>query len=954
MKTIYEPKLKAHVSTDDRGKVCHIRHNQEFWETGENVPHTSGETYLGKWAEALQIPREQLQNLNRNVSFLDPREQGVEYQKYEEKHMFDSTTLGYYQTFLNVPVWRRGLTIKIKQNPHRVVGSTVNSEDDIEGKLPTKKSIEAYKRLFAEIAARKAKGNTAGTPDTGGPDDPADLIRKILETAFPRRAASQKRPPAVELESGKFFIYKYRPEKRFGGKPLPSDPRSKNFSPEDQATPIPELPPVDAKIKAGRSYLVAEIVFTANLGGLGPLSWLILVEVETNSVLYIECMAAGVNGLVFRRDPMVKTGDQTITADDSTAALNMQRDDVLLTNLGAPVVNVQSLTGTYVTISEQESPSVAAPTMPTAMDFDFPSRSNNFGAVSAYYHQTELFKTIEGLGFPIATYLDGTTFPIPVDHRGMGSLGGTINAHCIGNTTGTTHMCFALCDLTNTTDPLCRAVDPWVHWHEMGGHGLLYDHVGSANLGFSHSAGDSLAALQMDPESGLRGVAERFRYAPFRPIQFTDGISSERRFDRGLAAWAWGSQVLTGPAPNFVLISGDDGGYGSEQILATCHFRIYRSIGGDSADVSRRIFASRMMSYLILRTIGNLTTMTNPSDPQIWCEEMQDVDLENWTSEGLSGGAYNKVVRWSFEQQGCYQPVGAPTPVITAGDPPTVDVYIDDGRHGEYQYQPVHWENQSMWNRNTADNLPGHQPAIDGQPNFMYVEVKNRGTAAASSNVKVRAYHSKPGAGLTWPTDFVEMSPIGGITAGSSVPAGSASAVKVGPFEWEPNINAFGHDCVLMIASAPGDPSNVDNFTGTETIQEWRLVPNDNNVGQRNVQFASGESGESLLKSLDGVFFIAGNNLNKVATMELKVDMPKVLKSKRWKLNFEVPKKFRLKPGEKRRVQLLLEKGEDFKKAEIRDSRDRTIRVNLFADGILLGGMSYELDPDFKPPRRKP
>ena len=36
----------------------------------------------------------------------------------------------------------------------------------------------------------------------------------------------------------------------------------------------------------------------------------------------------------------------------------------------------------------------------------------------------------------------------------------------------------------------------------------------------------------------------------------------------------------------------------------------------------------------------------------------------------------------------------------------------------------------------------------------------------------------------------------------------------VGPFEWVPNENVYGHDCVLMIASVAGDPSNVDNFTG--------------------------------------------------------------------------------------------------------------------------------------------
>ena len=187
----------------------------------------------------------------------------------------------------------------------------------------------------------------------------------------------------------------------------------------------------------------------------------------------------------------------------------------------------------------------------------------------------------------------------------------------------------------------------------------------------------------MDPESALRGTPDRFRYAPFRP-------SFTRRFDRSLAVGRTAK---------------DNQDYGSEEILATCHFRIYRSIGGDHPDVGRRRFASRVATYLILRAIGQLTPCTNPGnwDPvtmtnvpgrgaQLWCEELQEADLENWISEGLSGGAYNKVIRWAFEKQGSY-----------GGQPPAVDVYIDDGRAGEYPFQQVHWANQSMWNRNAPD-----------------------------------------------------------------------------------------------------------------------------------------------------------------------------------------------------------------------------------------------------------
>ena len=55
-----------------------------------------------------------------------------------------------------------------------------------------------------------------------------------------------------------------------------------------------------------------------------------------------------------------------------------------------------------------------------------------------------------------------------------------------------------------------------------------------------------------------------------------------------------------------------------------------------------------------------------------------------------------KVIRWAFEKQGLFQLPGTPTPNDNVGSPPAVDVYIDDGRHGEYDYQPNHWSCQDI------------------------------------------------------------------------------------------------------------------------------------------------------------------------------------------------------------------------------------------------------------------
>jgi len=154
-----------------------------------------------------------------------------------------------------------------------------------------------------------------------------------------------------------------------------------------------------------------------------------------------------------------------------------------------------------------------------------------------------------------------------------------------------------------------------------------------------------------------------------------------------------------------------------------------------------------------------------------------------------------------------------------------------------------------------------------------------------------------------------------GATLNPSVPANSAGDVTLGPFDWVPNVNAYGHDCVLMIASVPGDPSNIDNFGPGETIAEWRLVPNDNNVGQRNVQLVPGGGGmEGLLQGLDSRVFFAGNTFMRRATMQLQVELPSFLKAAGWRLRFRglTGDRFTLGPGEKRLITLDLVPGRDF------------------------------------------
>src|SRR5258708_15337101 len=160
---------------------------------------------------------------------------------------------------------------------------------------------------------------------------------------------------------------------------------------------------------------------------------------------------------------------------------------------------------------------------------------------------------------------------------------------------------------------------------------------------------------------------------------------------------------------------------------------------------------------------------------------------------------------------------------------------------------------------------------------------------------------------------------------------------------------------MLMVVSATGDASNISNMTAGDSIPEWRLVPNDNNIGQRNVFPVAGGGGlKGLVASLDGVTVLIKNPHRTEARVIVKVTLPKLLVKAGWQVTLENTRAdaFSLKAGEAKPVVLRLKTGKTFKAKDVKDARDKTIRLEAYADGILVGGMSYQLDPNLKEPAK--
>src|SRR5262249_50532967 len=156
---------------------------------------------------------EQLRNAQQEVSYSDPMERGVEYRRSAEKHFFDSTTTGFAQTFLNVPVWEAGVSITVKGNPPRVVSATNTSRDGIDARLPSPAAIERHRKLAA-VAAVERTARSVGLADESAASQTTGFVRKLVDRT--RLAAGDAAPAGddARLIRGRFFVYQYQAAKR--------------------------------------------------------------------------------------------------------------------------------------------------------------------------------------------------------------------------------------------------------------------------------------------------------------------------------------------------------------------------------------------------------------------------------------------------------------------------------------------------------------------------------------------------------------------------------------------------------------------------------------------------------------------------------------------------------------------------------------------------------------------
>jgi hypothetical protein len=278
-------------------------------------------------------------------------------------------------------------------------------------------------------------------------------------------------------------------------------------------------------------------------------------------------------------------------------------------------------------------------------------------------------------------------------------------------------------------------------------------------------------------------------------------------------------------------LSHDMAGYKREQILSSTLFRLYLALGGGHDDVAVRRTASRRTVWLLFETIASLSPTAAPAKSEDFLRLLIEADL---TTDSpvvpTAGGILHKALRWCFEQQGLFQPAGAPTPVASAGAPPEIDVFIDDSRLGGYgAFRDYQTTPPGIWCRVTAGAGPQvHEDPIVGQMTRVNVAVSNRGSETASG-VTVRVA-VKAGSDDAWPAGWTDLAP--GVGAQTVVDVAPAQTVVFGPFEWTPGQPG---DALVFADAHCEDDESIVRATLRGAVAAKLIATLDNNAALRLV-----------------------------------------------------------------------------------------------------------------------
>ena len=516
----FEITANVRVTYDGEGQVVHLSHVQEPYRASSLSRPTTTELADAYARDVVGLYGvDAIAVRTGEPPTAEPEHgAGTELRLEQERHLRGSATVSYRQTHDGLPIWDATLQVHLSDDDPRVTSS-------------------------ASTLHRDPQFDTAPVPA-------ADASAPALDAAAFAEAIAPGHPTGPEITRTRLLWYRAAPDERIDQAASTDDGGALQA-----AVPTLDLPDVPASIEPGVHYLCWEVLFTLAVPDHEHLHWRALVEVDTAAVLYLRALTASASGCVYAHDPITQAGSAAVCGSP-VATLNALRTSLpSIDGLKPPVSGSQALDGDLVAVQDLFTPTVAPPIEAAPFSFCYDVTDSDFWAVNAYHHADFVFRWVEGMGIPLASYFDGTAFPVAVDHDGFSG----VNAFANGNTTGTGLGSFRF-GWVCAGGGIGIAADQRVVLHEFG-HALLWDNVDSPNFGFAHSAGDALAAIVHDP-----GTQAPDRYLTFPWLTSMTGI--DRRHDRDPdAGWAWfGAEWNTQ--------------YGGEQVLSTTLFRLYEALGG--------------------------------------------------------------------------------------------------------------------------------------------------------------------------------------------------------------------------------------------------------------------------------------------------------------------------------------------------------------------------------------
>jgi hypothetical protein len=551
----------------------------------------------------------------------------------------------------------------------------------------------------------------------------------------------------------------------------------------------------------GRHYLVWQVTLRTRR----PLgAWLLLIDAISGALIEIRDLfsyATG-RGKIFNPNPIVVSGDLTLSDQTPGDAIDAMRSSVKLQRLDSARTDGLHLDGAWVHMDDRADPRIPEPTSRSGR-FVFSSTDPRFLDVMAYYH-------IDAFQQYLRTDLKLTTVAahsLSVDPQGQG--GGDASQ---GSNSGIVFGGQQGVDIPDATDAM-------VIVHEYG-HALQDSLVCGSNLNGGEAEGfsDFLAAVYFDDK-------HKRVTPPTRGIMFS---------------WNWNPVNYPGKARRYNLGTPPNEAdwttktdYDLAELWSSATFELYRKLGGDAANATVKRAAKDLAIRLHVMGHGNIPA-SGPSIRQIAQEiEAADSRLAPWR---YPDGLHVKVIQDTFLRR--------KVPGYAAK---AVDVFIDDGRGGCYgsadgnddDFQNTLWrenftDTKDIWIKRVpyAEGAPtnpaDHEAPIAGQEAHVYVQVKNRGTAPAGP-VTVRVFRAAARGRRLWSSGWTEIPPP---ALPSDVPAGGA--VTAGPFTWKPGAANKKVSLLAMVECAL-DPAVTQTLGADPGVPFGDLVPFDNNIKMRDV-----------------------------------------------------------------------------------------------------------------------